>query len=617
MAALDYYDVFLISKDGVAFYTAAKEADYQSNLLTGPYKDSNLGKLVREVMQTKQYGVADFAPYAPSDNEPAAFVAQPVLGRGGAPRMVVALQMSIDTINAMLHQRDGLGETGEVYLVGPDKLMRSDSFLDPTNRSVKASFANPEKGKADTTAVAEALAGKSGVEVGLDYDNEEVLAAYAPLKFGGITWAIIAQIEAEEAFAAVTAQRNLTLMIALAALAAVIGTSIFVSRMISRPVVETARVIGEIAKGDFTLRAPVRTDDEVGHLGHAVNGMVAGLRTMLASINENARTLATSSEELSAVSTQLAGSSEEMAAQATGVASATEQMSSNINSMASAVEEASVNAASVSSTSEQMSSNMNTISSAIEELSLTINEVARNSGETAKVANQAMEMSKSAGVTMKQLGEAASDIGKVTEMIKRIAEQTNLLALNATIEAASAGEAGKGFAVVANEIKELANQSAQAAEDIASKIAGIQGSTGEAVKVIADVSGIINQINSAVAVITNAVKEQTRAANEIASNVAEASSGANNIASSIAEVAKGASDISKNAGEAAKGAGNVSSNIHGISKVITDNNAGVQQIRGSSGELAKVAGALQEMVGRFKIETNGNGHRAGKAVHAG
>ncbi|MDH4183678.1 MAG: methyl-accepting chemotaxis protein [Nitrospinota bacterium] len=202
---------------------------------------------------------------------------------------------------------------------------------------------------------------------------------------------------------------------------------------------------------------------------------------------------------------------------------------------------------------------------------------------------------------MNTLGVAAKAIGEVTEVIKRIAEQTNLLALNATIEAASAGEAGKGFAVVANEIKELANQSASAAEDIASRIGGVQDNTSQAVKVIADVAAIIGTINQAVEVISHSVEQQTKAASEIANNVAQAATGANSIASSISEVAKGANDVSRNTGEAARGANDVASNIQGVSKSATDTSASAQQVSASSHDLAKIAGELESMVARFKV----------------
>lgn len=372
-------------------------------------------------------------------------------------------------------------------------------------------------------------------------------------------------------------------------------------RSISRSIAATGEAIQKISTGDFTQQVEVDSKDEIGRLAISVNEMVENLREMFIKIGGNSKNLASSSEELSTVSSQLASGSEEMTNQANTVAGATEQMSSNINTMASAVEEMSVNISNVASGSEQMSSNMNSVSSAVEEMTVSINDIAKNADTATKVCAQATGMSAKASETMGTLGTAAREIGEVTEVIKRIAEQTNLLALNATIEAASAGEAGKGFAVVANEIKELANQSANAAEDIASRIEGVQGNTNEAIKVISDVAGIITSINESVEVITHSVEQQLQVAEDISSNVGEAASAANSIASMISEVATGANEIAKNAGEAAKGTNDVSSNIHGVSRAANDSSAGAQQVHASSGELARIAGELEAAVSRFTV----------------
>ncbi len=400
-----------------------------------------------------------------------------------------------------------------------------------------------------------------------------------------------------------------TLVVSLAVLIVTLIVAVSIAKSILKSVKDTGYVVGEIAKGDFTMEVPVSSQDEMGVLGGHVNGMIAELRGMFVEIGQNSKTLAASAEEMSAVSTQLASGSEEMTAQSSGVASATEQLSANINAMAAGAEESSANSATVASTAEQMSANMSSIASAIEEMSITIKDIAGNSQQTSKVANDALGLSKTASETMQTLGVAANEIGKVTEMIKRIAEQTNLLALNATIEAASAGEAGRGFAVVANEIKQLANQSAQAAEEIAAKIEGVQNSSNGAVRVITDISQIIGKINESVGGITNVVNQQMIAANEISKNVSEVTAGANSIASSIAEVAKGAGETARNAGEAARGTNEISSNIQGISKAVGDNNNGIQQINASSGELAKIAGNMEMMISRFKVENDGHSSR--------
>ncbi|MBZ0256461.1 cache domain-containing protein, partial [bacterium] len=195
-----YYDLFLINPDGYVFYTVAQEADYQTNILNGPYQSSSLGKLTANVIKSKSYGIGDFAPYAPSNNEPAAFIAKPLIDNGNV-EMIIALQLSLESINNIMMERKGMGESGETYLVGSDSLMRSDSFLDPVNHSVVASFANPQLGKIDTETSRKALKGESGHEIVNDYNGNPVLSAYAPLSLEGVNWAILADIDKAEAFA--------------------------------------------------------------------------------------------------------------------------------------------------------------------------------------------------------------------------------------------------------------------------------------------------------------------------------------------------------------------------------------------------------------------------------
>ncbi len=376
-----------------------------------------------------------------------------------------------------------------------------------------------------------------------------------------------------------------------------------ISAFIVRPVNQAKERLKDIAEGegDLTARLEVNSEDEIGDLARWFNVFIENHQKMMADIVGNTETLNAASKDLNELSIRLASGSEEMSSQSSNVAGATEQMSASINAMASAAEQMSANAHSVSSTAEELSMNMNAVASSIEEMSMAIKDVSRTAKGGTEIAGKAAEMSDSATHTMNLLSSAATEIGQVTTVIKRIAEQTNLLALNATIEAASAGDAGKGFAVVANEIKELAKQSAGAAEDIGKRIAGVQSNTEEAVRVISEVSTTIASLNESSVVITKSVEQQTVTTNEISGNVQQANTGVNNIASAIAEIAKGTEEVAKNAGEAAKGVNDVSMNIQGVSRAASDSNADAQQVHASAEKLSSVAGLLREMVGKFKI----------------
>jgi len=431
------------------------------------------------------------------------------------------------------------------------------------------------------------------------------LISYVPMRPEGLElpWSLAYAVSLEVVQAeAKKTQKNMIILAVSCAVAWGVFLLLFMSAIFGS-ITRTIVALGKMTEGggDLTIRFEEHGKDEFGQIAHGLNKLMNKLQTVFNSLRQNAETLSGSSEELSSISRQLAGGAEKTVSQSTTVASTTEQMAVNINAMASAAEQGSMGANEVAGAAEQMSTNINTIATAIEEMSASINQIASNTSEVRHIATEATGKAGNATEAMNKLGIAAKEIGQVTNVIKKIADKTNLLALNATIEAASAGEAGKGFAVVANEIKELANQSAISADDIASRIDGIQSGTSDAVEVINDVSSIIGKINNSVEDIAGYVEQQTKASNEIANNVAQVNQGAKRVANSISEVAKGSKDIARNASEAARGATNVSGNVVGVSQAAKEASQGANQVNQSAKGLSKIAEELQQTVERFKI----------------
>ncbi len=326
---------------------------------------------------------------------------------------------------------------------------------------------------------------------------------------------------AGEAAAAADAASRRVIISFLVAIVGGVGLSVLMARRIRAGVVKVRRSLEAMAEGDFTVPAQVRSRDELGTMAAALGQAQQSVRTTLTGVAEAAQTVASAAEELSAASSQVASGSEETSAQAGVVAAAAEQVSRNVQAVAAGAEQ----------------------------MGASIREIAQNASEAARVAHAATSAAQSANDTVTRLGSSSAEIGNVVKLITSIAEQTNLLALNATIEAARAGDAGRGFAVVAGEVKELAQETARATEDIARRVEAIQQDTTGAVAAIGEIGSVIASINDYQLTIASAVEEQTATTNEMSRGVVEAATGSGEIAENITGVATSAQSSSQVVGQ--------------------------------------------------------------------
>jgi methyl-accepting chemotaxis protein len=297
-----------------------------------------------------------------------------------------------------------------------------------------------------------------------------------------------------------------------------------IARMISRPLGRTVTVLEGLAGGRLDQRVGVTGRDEVGRMAVALDTAIDQIGGTLREIGGNVDTLAGSADGLRAVAARMTDSARRSAAEADNA----------------------------SAGAEQVGQNATTVAGGSEEMRASIAEISANATNAADVANRAVTASQDASRILAKLGESSDQIVAVVQLITSIAEQTNLLALNATIEAARAGDAGKGFAVVASEVKDLAQETAKATEDITARVSSIQADSGKAVAAIAAISEVIEQINSSQATIAAAVEEQTATTSEMSRNISEVATGSHNISATLTSVAQSAAETTDAARDTAR-----------------------------------------------------------------
>ncbi|MBG0817838.1 methyl-accepting chemotaxis protein [Planomonospora sp. ID82291] len=350
-----------------------------------------------------------------------------------------------------------------------------------------------------------------------------------------------AQAEAED----VAEQTRTVLLIGVGlALVIAVGLTYLITASVVRPVRRVVDGLRTLARRDLSQTLPEDGHDEIAEMARAFNRASGAMREALTGVGERTDALTCSGRQLSSLS-------ERLDVQASVTSGKAEE---------------------VSHSAAEVSSHVTALAAAAEEMNAAIDEIARGTSAAAGVAAEAVTSARVTSQTVGHLSEASAEIGQIVKTITSIAEQTNLLALNATIEAARAGDAGKGFAVVAGEVKDLAQETARASEDIISKIASIQDETGRATQAITEISQIVERVSEIQSTIAAAVEEQSATSKEINRSVGELAGGSQRIADTIADVAQTAAATTGEADAAL----------------------------GASTELTDMSGALQEIVASFR-----------------
>lgn len=559
----EFYDVFLVNEKGDMVYSVFKELDFATSLANGPYKDSGLGEAYRRGIKPDKGGkvFVDFSLYVPSYNAPAGFIASPIIDDDGTHLGAIIAQFPIQKLNELMAKREGLGETGETYLVGKDKLMRSDSYLDPDSHSVFASFQYPDKGSVDTDATRRVIQGEKGIDVIEDYHGSSVLSAYTPLDIDGLGWNLLVEVAEAEALQSTKDFMNVIIIVVIIMMFIVAFIAITVVKMITKPLggepKEIQSIVNAIADGDLTYEFD--TSASPSSIYGSMSKMTLNLKNLVGQIRQTIHTQSETSHQLGVIT-------EETSANIQTQHSSTTQIAGAMNEMTTSFLEVSKNIQDVAQASEVANTNLDESLQYVSKAAEDIHDVA--------------EELKRSQSSVDRLAQRTADISAVVETIQGISDQTNLLALNAAIEAARAGETGRGFAVVADEVRGLAQRTQHETQQIAAIVEALQSGSQEA-------QGMIHSSVKSAEDVASKSKDTLDKLNVAVVNVKRVSDISLQVSSASEQQTGVANDISES--------------LESVTAVSSENEQSINTIFHSGETITSLSDELNNQIERFKI----------------
>ncbi|WP_068082366.1 methyl-accepting chemotaxis protein [Polycladidibacter stylochi] len=565
-----YEDILVLDSKGMVIYSANKSSEFLKKLHDPVLSQTYVASIVDELKDAAD-GVVSISPahaYKPAGGEMSVILGTPIYVqefKKSVRKGTLIVRLNASFFDSLLNSRQGLGNTGQAYLVNYAGQLISNKPLSKTKTALKEKL-SPEVMKAlefnrlSSGAINEKF-------------NEVDGKFYYAIKLGSKHFPafIVTESSVEESLAAVHNMQRSIIISGLIVIIIAGFAGYFFARRISKPLSTLAGNLQQIEGGNLEVEIPSAVrKDEIGEIGRAVLSFKEGLKRVRELDRQSKDEQLAREERVKRVVALNENFDKGVRSVLDQVTEAGGNLGVTAESMASISEQTNSEAQTVSSASEQSLMSLQAVAGAAEELSATVGEIDREVRRSADISNQATDMAKVAEGSVNGLLEAAHKIGEVVSLINDIADQTNLLALNATIEAARAGEAGKGFAVVASEVKGLANQTGRATGEISIQIQAVQAETEKAVVAIKDIAEVIGKINDASTAIAGAIQEQAVTATDISSNIQQVTAGSSEIAQAITRVSVISGDAGHEAEKVLSAAGNLNEQSEQLKKIVED-----------------------------------------------
>lgn len=619
-ANLGYSGLMLVNPQGTVLFSWAMPVKAGENALQGASSESPLARALAKAAQSGETLMTDYFLTDAASPLPEAFVAHP-FSPDQEEGYLLAGKLPIEGLADIMGQRQGLDDTVDTLLVGPDFRMRSDSFTDQAGRSVAASFAGSiSRNGMDSADVREALDGASGIMQAKGFAGQLTASAYAPVILrNGPRWALVVRQDQNDIVAAADSLREIMLGMIVSVFAIVLIIALIIARTLTRPLQEITDTAQEVADGNLEVETRVLSHDEIGRLAKAFNIMVQRITSVMeqerrdkehleqsvrryvefvekvgngdlsgrldtqgagdeiALLGENLNRMNDSLKELTGQMRQATGNMNEASAE---ILAATTQQAAVISEQSAAVTQTTATVEEVRQTAQQTAERTRHVSQMVQEST----QLADSGLQSVEKTMEGMEAIKDQVAAIAEniiaLSEQTQRIGEIISTVNDIADQSNLLALNAAIEAARAGEAGKGFAVVAGEVRSLAEQSQAATAQVREILTEIQKAASSAVKV---------------------TEEGTRRAEKGGQLTQSTGEAIHAINDRIGQAALAAQQIAVSTKEQFVGMDQISSAMESITQAASQSESGTRTVEAAAENLSALASQLSIIVERYKL----------------